>query len=544
MPNQKRRRRRAKQKSSPNKNSPSKPSEEFPSLESEQDILPMPSLAESEIELPTPPPSPQNETPTKDAVASMSPTNLYHLSLVCFSFSLILFASTYQLIVNNGGTTAVFSGKPVFVQPEVALASDASQNSSEHDQLLIGYKLLHHTLKKESQLKYLHLLRDATFRGPKGSLKFIMTTVHQTSKTRFHELEDLFVDESPKILLKDTPKSAMSKSIQENVEKSSTKELVPLPFSSSSSSLPRLQWGLRFIFVQAQATRMVVALATSLSKFEANKERKQWLYELADEFEGIRETLVESTLLNLGEESWNWCEWWNYVGDSCWVGQQNTSSIMYFRGKLFITRITTPLVANRFVVKSFIHTIILVSKFGKEQAKDKNPFWWGNSFPSCREMAWMNLHLNLNLIYIPILLSRFGMTHSVLLFVVDWQADIFQPVGSSAVLEKVTHGFGVLKIHEKLMRVWTNRVIDNESMKSVVYALLGSHLRNVVKNPFYRHTWSLVKNEFIAIDDVDRSRERASKIKYHSKIELGTKTRKRSRNSLLEDLGQPITCCR
>lgn len=65
----------------------------------------------------------------------------------------------------------------------------------------------------------------------------------------------------------------------------------------------------------------------------------------------------------------------------------------------------------------------------------------------------MNLHLNLNLIYIPILLSRFGMTHSVLLFVVDWQADIFQPVGSSAVLEKVTHGFGVLKIHEKLMRV-------------------------------------------------------------------------------------------
>lgn len=65
----------------------------------------------------------------------------------------------------------------------------------------------------------------------------------------------------------------------------------------------------------------------------------------------------------------------------------------------------------------------------------------------------MNLHLNLNLIYIPFCFPNRGMTHSVLLFVVDWQVDIFQPVGSSAVLEKVTHGFGVLKIHEKLMRV-------------------------------------------------------------------------------------------
>lgn len=215
--------------------------------------------------------------------------------------SLILFASTYQMIVNNGGATAVFGAKPVMFQPECRAPET---NSSEHNQLLIGYKLLHHTLKKESQLKYLHLLRDATFRGPKGSLKSILTTVHQTSKTRFHELEQLFVDESPKILLKDTPKSVMSNSIQEQVEKSSTKELVPLPFSSSTSPLPHAQWGLRFVFIQAQATRMVVALATSLSKFEANAERKQWLRKVANEFEDIRETLVESTLMNFGEDSW------------------------------------------------------------------------------------------------------------------------------------------------------------------------------------------------------------------------------------------------
>ena len=211
------------------------------------------------------------------------------------------------MIANNGGTTTLFGSTSIVVStvPPECPVPFPTIAEIEHNELLVGYKILHHTLKKESQLKYLHWLRDATFRGPKGSLKSTLTTVYQTSQMRFRELEHLFIDESPTIRLKDAPKSAMGDSIQDEVEKTSAKELVPLPFSSSQiPSLPHLQWGVRFVLIQAQATRMVVGLATSLLKFETNPERKHWLKKLADEYEGMRETIVECILLTVGEDSW------------------------------------------------------------------------------------------------------------------------------------------------------------------------------------------------------------------------------------------------
>lgn len=262
---------------------------------------------------------------TADSVTSMKSQNLYHLSLVCFSFSLILFVSTYNLIANHGGaaavldfdaTTAVREPMECFPRGGGPPTSTKTKNDKKHNdfhgELLIGYNILHHTLYKESQLKYLHWLRDATFRGPKGSLKSVLTTIYSTSQARTAELETLMEHHSPAIILTEAPKSAMGDSIQEDVEKSSTQELVPLPFVSSSmggasskSNQKHLQWGIRFVFIQAQATRMVVALATSLRKFEENEERKQWLTDIASEYESIRETLVECVLSNLGKESWS-----------------------------------------------------------------------------------------------------------------------------------------------------------------------------------------------------------------------------------------------
>jgi hypothetical protein len=184
--------------------------------------------------------------------------------------------------------------------------SAKNNNDHEHEELLVGYKILHVTLKKESQLKFLHWLRDATFRGPKGSLKTVLEAIYQTSEARFNELEALFRDHEPKILLKDAPSSSMGDSIQDDVEKASQGELVPLPGSSRTSKAPpHLQWGVRFVFIQAQATRMVVSLATSLGRFERNESRKEWLAKLALEFEAIRERLVDCVLLNLVEEAWS-----------------------------------------------------------------------------------------------------------------------------------------------------------------------------------------------------------------------------------------------
>merc|ERR1719491_103446 len=64
--------------------------------------------------------------------------------------------------------------------------------TQQHKDLLIGYKILHHTLEKESQLKYLHLLREATFRRSDEELTGIMKTIYGTSKKRTNELEKLW----------------------------------------------------------------------------------------------------------------------------------------------------------------------------------------------------------------------------------------------------------------------------------------------------------------------------------------------------------------
>jgi len=202
---------------------------------------------------------------------------------MCFSLSLILFVATYNIVAYG-------------------VDIDSRQTiESSNQELLVGYKMLHHTLKKEAQLKYLHWLREATFRGPKGSLKSVMTTIYKTSKSRKGELEALWKEYEPIILLQDAPYSAMSDSIQDDVEKASLGELIRLP-SIKKKGVPRLEWGVRFMFIQAQATRIIVALSTSLKKLEENEERKQWLTNLADEYEGIRESVVDFIVLNLVDD--------------------------------------------------------------------------------------------------------------------------------------------------------------------------------------------------------------------------------------------------
>ncbi|OEU23033.1 hypothetical protein FRACYDRAFT_233200 [Fragilariopsis cylindrus CCMP1102] len=174
------------------------------------------------------------------------------------------------------------------------------QKLQEYKETLIGYKILHHTLEKESQLKYLHWLRYVTFRGPEDETKEIMTTIYNTSKKRMIELERLWkIPYDPIIQIENTPISLIGDSIQADVEYSSTIEMlsisISMPSSSSSSSTtksPWKIWDIRFFLIQAQATRMVSGVATSIRKFERNDERRKWLIELAEEYENIREDLV------------------------------------------------------------------------------------------------------------------------------------------------------------------------------------------------------------------------------------------------------------
>eukprot|EP00532_Pseudo-nitzschia_australis_P000187 CAMPEP_0168196564 /NCGR_PEP_ID=MMETSP0139_2-20121125/20591_1 /TAXON_ID=44445 /ORGANISM="Pseudo-nitzschia australis, Strain 10249 10 AB" /LENGTH=163 /DNA_ID=CAMNT_0008120763 /DNA_START=213 /DNA_END=704 /DNA_ORIENTATION=+ len=138
-----------------------------------------------------------------------------------------------------------------------------------------------------------------------------MTDIYEISHKRVRELERRLFKEQPAIRIREAPVSAIGDSIQNDVEASSTAELVPLPslFTSSnlpsasslsSTSLPLSEWGIRFLLIQAQATRMVVGLSTSLRKLEQNTARKEWLTTLAAEYEAIREDLVECLAFHLG----------------------------------------------------------------------------------------------------------------------------------------------------------------------------------------------------------------------------------------------------
>lgn len=259
-------------------------------------------------------PSPPSPSPPPEESPLTKPTKtLFCLSLLLFSISLLSFAGTFFVHRTNWNSSGVGRSKSSRVTATCACKCFNETGGTEtnddnddimHKELLIGYKILHHTLYKESQLKYLHWLRGVTFRGPKGSLKTIMTDIYETSQKRVHELDRRLFKEQPAIRIREAPVSAIGDSIQNDVEASSTAELVPLrslfTSSKSSSALSLSEWGIRFLLIQAQATRMVVGLSTSLRKLEQNTARKEWLTKLAAEYEAIREDLVECLAFHLG----------------------------------------------------------------------------------------------------------------------------------------------------------------------------------------------------------------------------------------------------
>lgn len=176
-------------------------------------------------------------------------------------------------------------------QPQDAVASTG--NDASHGELLIGYKLLRHYISLEGDLKYLKVLRKITFRGPSVDLDRIITRLHQISSYRTVELDSLFQLELPVIHTKDAPTSMIGEYIQNTAEQKGKLEMIAPGLGAA--------WPVRFYLLQAQATRMIAAIATSTSKLETNPERKRWLKAVAKEYELLRETIVEALDNSCGE---------------------------------------------------------------------------------------------------------------------------------------------------------------------------------------------------------------------------------------------------
>jgi hypothetical protein len=154
-------------------------------------------------------------------------------------------------------------------------------SASRQQDLLIGYGLLADTLSDESRLGTLDLFKTLMLDAPNDAVAQLMKTLSDASKKRAGELSKLRQQE-PKVSDKPAEESAIGDAIT----------AVAKEFGKSEMLSRTGGFDVRFVLVQAQATRMVAAMATATARFDPNPERKLWLKSLASEYEGYRGDLI------------------------------------------------------------------------------------------------------------------------------------------------------------------------------------------------------------------------------------------------------------
>jgi hypothetical protein len=151
--------------------------------------------------------------------------------------------------------------------------------------LLTAYVLLEETLAEESKLGALAFLKKVTFDRPVSEIDDLMRRLSRVSKQRLKELEAL------RRLPPDVSGGPASVDpIGEAITTNATSK-------GMGEMLAREGFGIRFILLQAQATRMVHAISTAAAERETHERRRKWLMDLGEEFEAFRDELV--TILEL-----------------------------------------------------------------------------------------------------------------------------------------------------------------------------------------------------------------------------------------------------
>ena len=158
----------------------------------------------------------------------------------------------------------------------------AETNPELTEQLRIGYSLLQSTLSAESHLKYLGWLREVEFQSPSPEVEKLLKAISEVSVKRAAELPDL--RRLSPVATGKPPPSPIGDAIQAAAQSAGTREML----------FPDGQFAMRFVFLQAQATRMATVIAQQTAKLDPNPRRSAWLTEVAKEFEDLRERLVHS----------------------------------------------------------------------------------------------------------------------------------------------------------------------------------------------------------------------------------------------------------
>jgi len=150
------------------------------------------------------------------------------------------------------------------------------------EDLLIGYGLLADTLSDESRLGTLDFFKTLTLDAPNDAIAKMMQTLSDASTRRADELSKLR-HLAPDVSDKPTESSPIGDAIT----------AVAKEFGKSEMLSRNGGFDVRFVLLQAQATRMVAAMATATARFDPNPERKKWLKSLANEYEGYRSDLIK-----------------------------------------------------------------------------------------------------------------------------------------------------------------------------------------------------------------------------------------------------------
>lgn len=161
--------------------------------------------------------------------------------------------------------------------------AESKPASRMHGELLIGYDLLADTLSELSQLRLLEFFKKLTLRGPVDEVSEIMDELAKASKKHAGELKKLR-KLSPDVSAAPATRSPMGDAITSVAKEVGKHEMMDRDGA----------FDLRFVLLQAQATRMVSAIATAIARFEPNAERKKWLLAVASEYEGIRDGMIEA----------------------------------------------------------------------------------------------------------------------------------------------------------------------------------------------------------------------------------------------------------
>lgn len=161
-------------------------------------------------------------------------------------------------------------------------AEPAPPATSSHQDLLMGYELLADTLNDESHLRALKLLKKITFRGPVEEVGQAMDVLGKASKRRKEELKALR-KLAPDVTAPPAARSPIGDAITAVAKEAGTEEMLDRDGA----------FNLRFMLLQAQATRMVAAMAEAIAAHEPNAERRRWLGEVATEYEGYRNQIVD-----------------------------------------------------------------------------------------------------------------------------------------------------------------------------------------------------------------------------------------------------------